>query len=95
MHRVRRKCGQAHSDVLGAFRRRVTDPFAWVADNGLARADVDRAPFVLHMQPAIQDDAYFEEIGALAWFDPTRRRRHAGDAEVLVLRVETTDEFFD
>src|SRR3954452_24687158 len=97
MDRVGRERGQADRDVVRAarLRRRVAHPLAGFHENGLARANVGLAAFVLDVEGAVDDDRVLVDLGTLAGLLPALGRLHPRDAEALVARVDAADELVD
>ena len=97
MHRVGRECGDANSDVLGAFGvgGAVADRLAGLGDDGLARANLEDFISAFDAERTAQDDCDFFELRRLRRFDPTAGRYHAGHAHLGVTRAHAAGVFFD
>lgn len=97
MNCLRRECRQTDGDVLGAVgpRRTITDPLARLSDDGLADANLQNAAFVFDTEHTGEHNGYLVEGRPLAGLDPTTRRFHASDAELVVAGIHAADEFFD
>ena len=83
-----------YSAPLG-LGRAVADPFARLADDGLTGANFEHAALVLDAEHAREHDGDFQELRPLPRLDPAAGRLHAGDAQLVVLRIDAADELFD
>jgi len=57
--------------------------------------NIEVAALVLDAEHAREHHGDFQELGPLPGLDPAAGRLHAGDAQLVVLRIDAADELFD
>jgi hypothetical protein len=77
------------------IRRAVLDPLARARDDGLTRGDIHCAAAVSDAEDAFEDDSVFVEFWRLAWLNPTAGTLHAGDTNLVMAGVHSTNKFVD
>lgn len=96
MDGIRRKCGQADSDVLRAFvGSGVLNPLSRAGDDGLSGLDVEGTVLVPDAQAAMQHHSVFLEFGRLARFLPACRAAHVSYADAALPAVQAADIFIN
>lgn len=95
MDGVRRKGGQANSNILCATRCAVTHPFSRRGDHGLPGAHLHLASFVVDVEHSRQNYGDLMKLGPLSRLLPTGGRLHPCDTDIGMTGVYAARVFLD
>src|SRR6185369_2218821 len=97
MHGGRRKCRQAHGNILGALRTRgaVPDPLSARGHDGLSGADLMDGGFGFDAKQPAKDDRVLVKFWCLSRLGPARWALHPCDTDLGGLTVDQPEELLN